>query len=431
VAATVASAILFGVLPAWQASNTDPVGDLKDGRGGTGSLGDLRSGRYLVGLQLALSLPLVLGAGLLARTVYNLQHADLGFPAHHLLLARVDLRAAAPDLQRRQIMAEELLRDFRTVPGVRAVTYSQLGLFSGGESTASIAVEGHTPRNENESSSGTDVVGPGYFSTLGIPIVLGREILESDSAQSTLVCVINEAFARRFFEGLNPIGMQIALTHEERHASYRVVGVVKDARTASLREAVEPRFFVAGDQDANLVKSPTYLIRTAGSASVALAVRKVIQRVDPDLPFESVASIEDQMAPLTAQDRATAQLALAFGLVALALAAIGLYGVLSYGIARRTGEIAIRIALGSKPSGVIGMILRESAGLVLGGLAIGGGLAGAGARLIGSRLYGITPEDPFTLTLAAGVLSSVALVAAYLPARRASKLDPMVALRGE
>jgi ABC-type antimicrobial peptide transport system permease subunit len=245
--------------------------------------------------------------------------------------------------------------------------------------------------------------------------------------------VINEAFARRFFDGRNPIGMRITKIDDDKRTTYQVVGVAKNARTQKpLRGDVEPRYFVAAEQSPSSLNSPIFLIRTAsGTAPVLAAVRQTIQRVDAALPIVHAESIEEQMAPLTAQDRTTAQLVVVFGCVALTLAAIGLYGVLSYGIARRKGEIAIRIALGARPGRVIGMILGETIGLVITGLAAGAGLAYIASRLITSQLYGVAPHDPLTLALAVGLLSLVALSAAYLPARRASRQDPMVALRQE
>jgi predicted permease len=440
-AATLAAALLSGVLPAWQVTRHDAGATLKEqGRGG--SLGRMRSGRFLVSLQLALSLPLLVGAGLLARTVYNLQRADLGFPAERLLLVRVDLREAADNAARRDSLLGELRREIQQIPGVRAASFSTLGVFSGGESADTIEVEGYAPQagqtKEGQTKEGldrgsaVDVVGPGYFSALGVPIDLGREILESDRAGAPKVCVINEAFAKRFFDGRNPIGKRITWVGEDKRTAYQVVGVARNARTKGLRGDIEPRYFVAAGQSPSPASNPFFLIRTAMETTLVMAaVRKRIESVNAALSIDSARSIEEQMAPLTAQDRTTAQLAVVFGCVALALAAIGLYGVLSYGVARRKGEIAVRIALGAQPGRVISMILGETIGLVGAGLALGGGLAYAASRLITSRLYGVAPQDPLTLALAAGLLVAVAIGAAYLPARRASRLDPMAALRQE
>jgi len=383
-----------------------------------------------VSLQLALSLPLLVGAGLLARSVYNLHRADLGFPTERLLLVRVDLREAAHDAMRRDTVVRELLGQFQRIPGVRAASFSQLGVFSGGNSSETIEVEGYAPRGDTDRGSALDAVGPGYFSTLGVPITVGREILENDRGEAARVCVINEAFAKRFFDGRNPIGMRITQVDDDKRTVYHVVGVAKNARTQRLRGDVEPRYFVSSRQPPSSASSPTFLIRTAtGTAPVMAAVRTTIRRVNAALPIMSARSIDEQMAPLTALDRTTAQLAVAFGCVALTLAAIGLYGVLSYGVSRRTGEIAMRIALGAQPGRVISMILRETIGLLVAGLAVGGALAYAASRVIDARLYGVAPQDPLTLALATGLLLVVALSAAYVPARRASRVDPMAALR--
>jgi predicted permease len=430
-AATLGAALVFGVLPAWQVTRADVGASLKEqSRGAIGTFGQLRSARFLVSLQLALSLPLLVGAGLLARTAYNLQRADLGFPAERVLLVRVDLRKAGVERARRISLLRELVGQIQRIPGVHAASFSQLGVFSGGESSATIEVEGYTPNGDHDRGSALDVIGPGYFSTLGVGMRLGREITEDDSSDAATVCVINEAFATRFFNQRNPIGMRITTGDEDKRTTYHVVGVAGNARTASLRGGVEPRYYVAAMQPPASASSPTFLIRTATeTAPVLAAVRKAIERVDASLPILSASSIEKEMMPLTAQDRTTAQLAVVFGCVALTLAAIGLYGVLSYGVARRRGEIAIRIALGAQAGRVISMILGETIGLVGVGLALGGGMAYAASRLIDSRLYGVAPQDPLTLASATALLLLVAAGAAYLPAVRASRVDPMTSLR--
>ena len=432
VAATLGAALLFGVLPAWQVTTIDAADPLKEhSRSATGSIGRMRWGRFLVSLQLGLSLPLLVGAGLLARTLYNLQRVDLGYPAERLLLVRIDTREAGYNAVRRDALIRDLLEQFRRIPGVRAASFSRLGVFSGGNSALEIQVEGYVPKGDKDRNSGIDVVGPDYFSALGAPIVLGRGVLESDRPGTPGICVVNAAFAKQFFDGRNPIGRRI--TSVEDHSATCVVGgVANNARTQNLRGDVRPRYYFPALQFPFDIPYPIFLIRTAtDSAPILAAVRQTIQRTDASLPIISAKSIEEQMAPLTAQDRAVAQLAVAFGAVALTLAAIGLYGVLSYGIARRKSEIAIRIALGAQTARVVGMILRETTGLIIAGLVLGAGLAYAASRVVTSQLFGVAPQDPFTLALAIGVLVAVALSAAYLPARRASKLDPMVALRSE
>jgi predicted permease len=428
---TVAATLAFGVFPAWHITKADVGETLREqGRGAVGTFRRLRSGRILVALQLALSLPLLIGAGLLAQTFYNLQRADLGYAAEHLLLARVDFREAGYDGARRTGVLQQLTQEIGRIPGVRSVSFSQLGIFSGGESNETIEVEGYTPKGDKDRDSALDVVGPGYFATVGAQLSLGREVLESDRVNAPKICVINEAFAKQFFENRNPIGLRVTAVGDSDRTAYQVVGVAKNIRTQSIKDAVAPRFFLATAQHLETANAPTFLIRTAAEAALGVeAVRRAIQRVDGSLPIVSATTIETQMAPQVAQDRMTAQLATMFGSVALALAAIGLYGVLSYGILRRRSEIAIGLALGAQARRVISMILGETMWLVAIGLVVGGTLAYAASRLIDSRLYGVAPEDPLTLLLAIGVLVLVATSAAYLPARRASRLDPMAALR--
>jgi predicted permease len=431
VTAAFAALLVFGVFPAWHLTNVDPGASLREQhRGAVGRRGQARSGGLLVSFQLALSLPLLVGAGLLAQTVLNLQRVDLGYVAERLLLVRVDLREVN-ESARRVALIDELLEKVQQTPGVSAVSFSGLGLFSGGESWQEVAVEGYTPAAGEDRTSPFDRVGAGYFATLSVPIVLGRDIRESDRAGTPKVCVVNDAFAKRFFQHRNPIGMHVTPIEEGADVSpCQVVGVAGNARTQDLRGDVEPRFYVAAAQQPLPLASPIFLVRTsADAARVLAAVRQTIQRFDASLPIMSAAPFEEQMAPLLAQDRTTAQLAVVFGSVALALASIGLYGVLSFGMARRTSEIAIRIALGAQAGRVIAMILRETAALVGVGLALGGALAYVAARAIGSRLYGIAPEDPFILVSSAALLVAVAFTAAYLPARRASRLDPMRVLR--
>ena len=429
VGVTLAAALAVGVFPAWLMSKTDPGRYLKENSRGTiGSSRELRSARWLVGLQLALSLPLLVGAGLLARTVYNLQNPELGFQPDRLLLARVDLGDVSEDAPRRDRALRELRGRFQRIPGVEAVSFSQLGLFTGYFSTTSIKIEGSALTAEQDVESNLDRVGTGYFTTLGIPLRLGRDISESDRGDSPLVCVVNEAFVRRYFDGRHPIGLHVT-TVDEGERAYEVIGVAADARTRSLRDEVEPRFFVPSEQRPSSGTNRTFIIRTRNEApSLATTVREATTEVDTALSVSGIVTIDQQMAPQTAEERAIARLALVFGTIALLLAGIGLYGVLSYGVSRRSDEIAIRIALGARSTRVVAMILRENLWLVAAGLLVGGVLAFFAPRLIASRLYGVSPVDPPTLVLATSVLLFVAFAAAYLPARRAARVDPMIAL---
>ena len=435
-AITAAAALVFGLLPAWQATQANPSAGLKQQHRG-GATGATRWGSALVSLQIALSVPLLLSAGLLARTFWNLQNADLGYPVQHLLLTSIDLHDdTAYSKEHRSQLLRDLTAKIQQIPGVRAVSYSELGVFSGSESNSAIEVEGFIPQKDTDKESNLDLVGPGYFSTLGVQITLGRDIQNRDTGEGTpKVCVINQAFAGQFFAKRNPLGMHItSVDSAGKRTGYVVVGVAKNARTQDLRGYVEPRYFAAEQQHAAAIEMPKFLIRTAAGttqAQVSAPVRRAMLRADAQSAADSVHSLLDRLAPLTAQDRATAQLSLAFGSLALMLSAIGLYGVLSYGVARRQGEIAIRMAMGADAGRVIAMILCEASGLVVTGLLVGAGLGYGASRLISTRLYGVSPQDPLTLAFAAVLLMFVAFGAAYLPARRASKLEPIVALRSE
>jgi predicted permease len=390
--ATIAAVLVFGVLPAWQATRTHGSSRLADGsRGTVGSTGELRSGRWLVGVQLALSLPLLVCAGLLMRTIDNLQHVDVGFHSERLLLARVDLSEIVQDTARRDRVLRNLQARIRRVPGVQTVSFSQLGLFSGGFSSSTIEVEGSALTAHTPVESALDRVGADYFTTLGMPVRLGRDISTNDRADTAKVCVINDAFARRFFNGRQPMGMHVTTIDDNARKTYEVVGVAGDARIQGLRHEVEPRFFVPAEQRPSLDTGRTFLIRTPTErGAVAAALRQVVTDVDPAASISNLVFIEQQMAPLTAEERVIARLTVVFGSVALALAAIGLYGVLSFGIVRRSSEIAVRIALGAQSREIVTMILRETLRLVVAGLLLGGALAYVGSRLIASRLYRVS-----------------------------------------
>ena len=429
--ATLVTGLVVGVIPAVQMTRSDVAPHLRDqSRGAIGSRTELRSGRWLVAFQLALALPLLVGAGLLMRTVYNLQHPELGFRSERLLLARVNLGEAATDVGRRDRLLREIHTRLQSTQGIEAVTFSQLGLLGGGVSTAGIVVEGSALTAERPREGALDRVGAGYFATLGIPLRTGRDISAGDSAASHKVAVVNEAFVQRFFDGRSPIGLRITNAgDQDAGTAYEVIGVAGNARTHTLRGDVEARFFVPAEQRGSGAGSRVFIIRTAGSvASVAATVRAVASAVDPVLTVSEIAPLENRLAELTAEDGAVARLAIVFGIVALMLAAAGLYGVLSYSVSRRSGEIAIRIALGAQAQRVVGMIMRDSMGVVLAGLTAGAALAYPATRLIAGRLYEVAPQDPATIAAAIAGLLFVAAAAAYLPARRASRVNPMAAL---
>jgi predicted permease len=368
---------------------------------------------------------LLIGAGLLLRTLQNLQQADLGYAKERVIQVRADVQMGGYDEQRRVPLFQRLLERVRAAPGVIAASYSKSGLFLGSRSSGHVEVEGYTQQADGGAWSVWDHIGPDYFSTLGIPLLRGREVTERDQSSSNRVCVINEAFAKRYFADRNPVGMHVD--------KYEIVGVARNSRTRNVREDIEPRFYVPAAQPTDVPpRFITFVARTAAEPSSVLAgVRRAILSEDPNLPITAASALTELVNKQMAQDQLLARLSMAFGIVALLLAAMGLHGVLSYGVARRTNEIGIRKALGAPHGAVMAMILRETGLLLVVGLVAGVALSAVAVRLITSRLYGLAPTDPLAFAVAIAVLTGVALVAAWLPAYRASRVDPLVALRYE
>jgi predicted permease len=365
--------------------------------------------------------------------LWNLQSVGLGYPKEHLLMVTADGVTAGFKDARLSNLWRDLTERLRALPGVQGATYSENGLFSGSESGDEIEVEGFIPSKDNEKSSRFDMVGPQYFSTIGIPMLLGRELAQQDTSASPHVCVINEAFAKRFFAGRNPLGRHVTAKFGDKRNVMEVVGVAKNARDHRLRGDVPPRYYLPGDQG---MQGPnewaTFAIRTAGDPEQMIAsVRKTILSVNENLPVEGARPLIESVDRTNAQPRMVARLCSIFGIMALLLASTGLYGVLSYGVARRTNEIGIRMALGAGRGRVIQMILRETAVMIVVGVVAGTIFTAIGVQLIKSKLFGLGVLDPAAVLSAVGILTVVALVAGYIPAARAARVNPTQALRHE
>ncbi len=427
------SGIIFGLAPALRGTNIDLNDSLRDTGHATASSGKVKLTQGLVVCQIGLSLLAVILAGLFLRTIWNLQAVGLGYPKEKLLLITVDGVQAGYKGPQLSNLWRDLSARLQTLPGVQAVSYSINGLFSGSEADDEVAVEGFAPQNEDEKTSRFDMVGAGYFSTLGVPLLRGREFGLPDGPSAPHVAIINEAFAKQFFAGRNPIGRHITEDPGNQKNVMEVVGVARNVRDHALRGDVPPRFYVPGDQALGGPNEwATFEIRTAGDPKYILgAVRKSIISADaklyPTKEHVLVESLESSMS----QPRMTARLCAVFGAVGLLLAAGGLYGVLSYGIARRTNEIGIRMALGAAPGRVIGMVLRETGMILMIGTVLGIVLTIACARLIAGRLYGLSTLDPLTILSAVGLFAIVAAIAAFVPAARAARVNPIAALRHE
>lgn len=430
-ALTIATGLLLGLLPALRTIGIEPTAGLKEqGRGTTGSAAWLRAGKLIVAGQVALTLPLLIGAGMLVRTLDNLQRVDLGFPKEKLLMMRVDVAGSGYAEPQRQAIFDRLYARVRQVPGVQSATHSPHGLFLGGDSGDEVHVEGYTPRGEDDRGSNYDHIGPNYFSTLGVPFTMGRAITERDRAESPKVCVINQAFAKKFFAGRDPLGLHVTQMYGHQRNTFEVVGVVADSRRGDLRGEIEHRFYVPVAQPIDVPERMTLIVRTTGEPAAAIAsLRRAIAAEDPSLSVAAARPLTELIDERMVQDRLLARLSIAFGLVALLLAAIGLHGVLAYGVARRTSEIGIRKALGAREGTVVAMILRETSWLLAGGVALGGLLAFGSLRWIESRLFGLSLTDVSAYAAAALLLTLVGVATAYWPARRASRVDPLVAIR--
>ncbi|HSB12378.1 MAG TPA: ABC transporter permease [Blastocatellia bacterium] len=424
--------ILFGLTPALRASKTDLTTALKE-KAARGAGGKLRIGLApaLIVSQVALSLVLLVGAGLFARSLVMLAHENLGFNRDNVLLVDVDPRLAGYKSAELIPRYRQLLERVGSLPGVQAATLATYSPISGTRRSSSVSLQGYASQPGEDLVVSDMMVGPRYAETLGLPLLLGREIGPQDTEASPKVAVVNQAFAEYFFHGENPIGHRLGFGDDPKDsADIEIVGVIGDAKYASAREKPQRTVYrpilQVKDYSANLE------IRTQGDPmSLSSAVRSAIAQVDDKLPIVGVTSLEKQFDDSLRQEKLIAQLVSFFGLLALVLACVGLYGVMANTVVRRTNEIGIRMALGAESGRILWMVLRETLVLVTIGIAIGIPVAIGAARLVSSQLFGLTAADPVTLISASLILTAVAALAGYLPARRASRVDPIVALRYE
>ncbi len=439
--------LLFGLAPAFRATHAGIHEALKgSGRAITDSRRHAGFSKALVITQVTVSFLLVLGAGVFLQTLWNLQAVPIGYPRQNLLLMDIDTSGA---VQQGVRLDHELAERIGQTPGVRAVAYSDRPLFNGFDGAFGVTVEGFARSNEEDRGSTGGFVGPGYFSTLGIPILLGREIGPRDSSTSPRVCVINEAFAKRFFAGRSAIGKYVTVNS----APMEVIGIAKETRGNSLRGPIEPKFYASADQNSGAF---SFEIRTAGDPGhIVNAIRRAVLSVDENLAVSDAQSLAAKIDQQNAQPKLIAELCIAFGGTALFLAAIGIYGVLSYNVERRANEIGIRIALGGTTRQIAGRVVGETGSMVTAGLIAGIAGAAAAARLLAAQLggteapgprwslaryehvdtavqlYGVRVLDLPAIAGAIGILVAIAFIAAWLPAVRATRVEPASVLRHE
>jgi predicted permease len=433
---TLLSGLLFGTVPAWIAARSDGGACLKaTGPGSTRRRKGL-SGRMIVTFQMMLSTLLVAGALLFVGTLIQLAHVNPGFRTDHLVLFAIqqpELRYPAPkDLQLHRQIEERL----RALPGVQSVTLSEVGYISDSMENTNFLPEGETPNPDKDQSAWNNAVGSGFFHTMGIPILAGRDFNENDTASAPKVGILSESLARKAFPDQNPIGKRfLAHFHPSEGKPgdlIEVVGISGDTRYWSLKQDPVGMFYQPYQQTPNLDFGATYEVRTSLSpASVAPSLRKAVQSIDPDLPLQEIRTQQEQIDASMQQERIIAALTASFGVLALVLASVGVYGVMAYSVAQRTSEIGIRMALGARPREVLTMVLREATWIALVGIACGIGATLLSTHLVTSLLYGLHPNDPLILATSALLLALTGLVASWVPARCAAAVQPMQALRHE
>ena len=422
------TALVFGIAPALRATGLNINHALKQHSRGV-VVSRTWLGRTLLVVQVSISIVLLIGAGLFLRTVQNLRQVDVGFNARNLVIFRVQPQLNGYNDQRMNAFFGELRDRLAAVPGVTAATFSNPPLLSGSVNQTSIFIQGRTYTPETRDSINRVVVSSNFLDVMGIRLLAGRILTDRDNESAPKAVVINAAAAQQYFPNDNPIGKRFG-SSLETSAQNEIVGVVSNVKYNSLRDDVPPTMYQPYLQ--TRLTSPAFMIRTAGEPmSVVSSLREAMRQIDPDMPMMNVTTQMEQIEGRLVQEKLFAQAYAVFGGLALLIASIGLFGLMSYSVARRTNEIGIRMALGAQPQAVRRMVLGESMTLVVVGVILGVGIALAAARLVAALLFGVAATDVTTIALALTVMLSVAALAGYLPARRASRVDPMVALHDE
>jgi putative ABC transport system permease protein len=434
---SVLTGVLFGLVPAWQATQVDINEALKQGPARVG-IGNRRLQNALVVAEVALALVLLIGAGLLIQTFYRLRYLNAGFRAENVLTLQTRLpRARYLEHAKRTAFYQQTLERVRALPGVASAAYTSGLPLAGRGGVYTIAIEGRPAQAGVALEAGHRQISPDYFTTFGIPLRQGRTFNERDALQTQPVAIINETMARRFFPDESPLGKSFSLYHDVQRRflpPVTVIGVVGDVKQSGLETDIRPELYLPHTQVTyNSFSIPSHLaVRTAGDPlSLAAVVREAILAVDPNLPAADVRTMEARLDELVAQRRLRMTLLTAYAALALLLAAVGIYGVLSYFVAQHTAEIGIRMALGAQAGDVLRFVLRRGMGLAIVGVVLGLITSFAVMRLMKTMLFGVNVTDPLTFAMVALLLAAVALLACWIPARRAMKVDPIIALRCE
>jgi predicted permease len=425
--------LAFGLFPALQSTRPDLVAALKSQSGQTGSTGSANAFRKsLVTAQVAISLLLLISAGLFARSLKNLSSIDLGLKVDHLLTFSISPKLNKYLDQGAAQLYDRLTERLASIPGTRVVSAANVAAIAGDSSSENITVTGYTPPTDEAADTNYEAVGADYFRTMGMPLIAGREFTPADNLAAPKVAVVNEAFVRHFLSNQNPLGHRLGEGGGSKvKLDIEIVGVVKDAKYADMREAPPRTLYLAYRQNKRQDALYFYVRTAIDPRPIAAQVRREVSALDSNLPIRDVKTMQAQIDENLFNERLLSVLTASFAGLATVLAAIGLYGVLAYNVSRRTREIGIRMALGAEVGHVRGLVVREVAVMLAIGTAIGLASAAGAGTLIRSQLYGLEYWDPTIYVSAAIVLWIVALAAAYIPTRRATNVDPMIALRDE
>jgi predicted permease len=432
IAVTAGTALLFGLAPALRATRIDLTAEFQSGERVLGTRGRSRLGQLLMIVQIALSIALLISAGLFVRTLRNLEQVVAGFNTERLALFRIEATPAGYPREALTMLQSRLQERLEEIPGVRAATFSRVPLLAGTRANRRVLVPGYTPAAGEPMNINVNGVAANFFAAMEIPLVLGRGFTARDDEGAPKVAIVTHAFARRYFADANPVGrhFMFGANPSQPATEIEIVGVARDVKYTTLRETEPLTIFLPAPQMLDGVVN--YYVRTAGDpAAMGPAIRAAVREIDPLLPVIDPRTQEQQIERGNSQERLFARLSAFFGVAALILACVGLYGLMSYLVLQRTGEIGLRLALGALPAQVLGMVLRESFALVGVGLVLGGTVAYGVCRFVESMLFGLTAADPLTYVVVAGVLIAVTLLASLRPAHRAARVDPMTALRAD
>jgi len=432
---SVSTGILFGLAPALQASRLDLSASMKDSAGQLFATREKhRLGKSLVVVQVAGSLVLMVAAGLFLRTLVNLARNNYGFNQESLLTFGVDATRDGYQGDRLIDFYSQLLAQIKTVPGVNAATVMEFPPFASVSNNNNISAPG-SPSAATRKMGRAQNVGPGFFQTMQIPLVLGRDINEADTRTSPPVVVVDQTLADALFPGGNPIGQRLAWgggANPKPEDTFEIIGVVKPAELTDVHSKLLPKAYFPYPQHPRQLSSLYFEVRAIGDPrSLVSEIRDTVRRADPNLPLLALQTQTEIREFTLTPERILARLSIIFGVLALLIAVIGLYGTLSYAVARRTNEIGVRMALGAKPSDVLRMVSAQGLRLALAGLAIGLPASFAATRLIRGMMFGVTPSDPVTFAVVSALLLIVSFIACYIPARRATRVDPVSAMRCE